>query len=508
MKKIVKYFIAIWIIATIIFVVMANRGLHQMFGGLTNEVDYTQFDAKMTPVAISNINILAPDGLSFIAGQTVYINDGLIVSIDTLGKDMPHVQIINGEGKYLIPGLTDAHIHLFRSPNDLLLYVANGVTQVRELIGEEKHLKWKQEIKDGRIGPDMYVASPRLGSFGLMEGWFMSWSQGFDNITNAKEAEKAVREYHRKGYDGIKVYSQLNKESYEAICKTAQSLDMPVMGHIPLSTELSDIYQSSQSEIAHFEEIMNALNREFGYYNWENEEDFFAFINKRSEEVANNLINNNIVVTSTLWGTENMMNHKFNLEASLREVELEYVNPGLVEWSEYAPGGLGWLPEVYRNKLPENLTPDEIAGRKGYWKTYAEAEKLVAKNMIDLGVKIMAGTDANIPLKVPGFSLHDELESLNNAGMTPAHILQSATSIPAEWMNNNAGKILIGRKANLVLLDQNPIHNISNTRTINTVILNGRILDRTILDEMLNEVKKTNNSSRKKDISQYIMMEK
>lgn len=505
-KKLVLYIFIIWLIATIGFVIWAHRGLIRMYGGLTEPVDTQQFDVVAEPLLIQGVQVLSPDGRTFIPDQNVSIDNGLIVSIDSVPPaPAKPVKTIDGAGRYLIPGLTDAHVHLFKSPNDLLLYIANGVTQIRELIGEEDHLKWKQQIEAGRIGPDMYVASPRLGSFEMMEGWFMSWSQGFDNIPNAEMAQKAVKAYAEKGYDGIKIYSQLNSESYHALCEAAAAIGMPVMGHVPFTTPLADIYRSSQSEISHFEEVMNALNREFDYFNADKAEEYLAFVDSRCEDVANNLIKHDIYVTSTMWGTENIVRHKFDLEQFLSEVQLAYVNPGLAEWSAMVPrGGLGWLPAVNRFQLPDDLTEEQIAGRRKHWETYAKAEQLIASRLIKSGVKIMAGTDASLPLIVPGFSLHDELESLHHAGMSKAQVLRSATVVPAEWMGTNTGSIEAGRKANLLLLDQNPMEDIRNTRTINTVILNGRVLDRDMLDRMLAAVRQANDSSRREDISAYL----
>ncbi len=504
-KSKLKYIAIAWVVLTLLFIYLANSGLSKMYGGHTLKVDCDQFDVLQSKVTIVNVNILSPDGSSFITDQSVTIDNGLIVSIDSIGSSSSNIPTIDGQGKYLIPGLTDAHVHLFESPNDLLLYVANGVTQIRELIGSEDHLVWKKEIQQGRIGPDMYVASPRLGSFGLLEGWFMTWSQKFDNIRNASEAEKAVRKYQEMGYDGIKVYTQLNRDSYNAICKTAQSIDMPVMGHIPHSITMTDVYNSSQSEIAHFEEIMNALNREFGHYSWENAEEFLSFVRTRTIQIADSLILNNIVVTSTLWGTENLVRQKFDLDQLLKEVKLEYENPGILEWSTLVPrGGLGWLPHVNRHQLPEGLTEAETSGRREHWKTYVKVEQLVAKLLIEKKVKIMTGTDANLPMKVAGFSLHDEFGCLHRVGMSPVEILRSATVVPAEWMNNNTGKILEGMKANLVILDKNPLVDIENTKSINTVIVNGKVLNRKALDQILLAVKKANDASRKIDISQYL----
>lgn len=506
--KWIKYTVIFLIVLTSIGLIWINREGKQMYGGLTQQVNYEQFKPQEGSFAIKNINVLSPDADRIIPKQTILIEKGMIAAIDSTLSLSSETIIIDGEGKYLIPGLIDTHVHLFQSPNDLLLYLANGVTQIRELIGEESHLKWRDQIENGRIGPKMFVASPRLGSFESINGWFMSWSQGYMNIQNAEDARKTVKSLNDKGYDGIKIYSQINKESYIAITETAKSLGMPVMGHIPWDLELSDLLRYGQSDIAHFEELMNALSREFNsnrmigsFYG--KEEEFLKFIEERSEVLSNNLIKSNITVTSTLWLTESFAKQPFNLEQVLKEVELDYENPGISEWVSYIPQGLGWLPGVNRYALPENQNPEEREASKIYWETYAKATQLLASNLSRMGVKIMTGTDTNLPPAVPGFSLHDELGSLNRAGMSATQVLQSATAIPAEWLKSNSGKILPGYEADLVLLDKNPLENISNTKTINMVIAKGKVFDRDLLDQILVAVKQANDLSRKVNIDNF-----
>lgn len=507
-KKWIKYAaIVLALLMVVSFLFMARQG-KRMYGGLTERVDHTQFKPQEGAFVIKDVNILAPDGNSIIKGQTLLIENGLITAIDSTLSYPSDATIIDAAGKYLIPGLIDTHAHLFQSPNDLLLYIANGVTEIRELIGEKAHLEWREEIENGRIGPKMFVASPRIGSFESMEGWFMSISQGYMNVKNAEEARETVQSLYDQGYDGIKVYSQLTKESYLAINETAKSLGMPVMGHIPWELELSDIYENGQSDIAHFEELMNVLSREFSQKRnigsfYGNEAEFLEFVEERSNALADNLIQADITITSTLWLTESFAKQPFDLEKVLLEVELDYENPGISEWVSYIPQGLGWLPGVNRYKLPENQTADERKDSKRFWEAYAKACQILAHNLAERGVKIMTGTDSNLPPTVPGFSLHDELGSLNRAGMSPSQVLQSATAIPAAWLKSNSGKVSPGYEANLVLLDKNPLDDISNTKAISMVIAKGRVFDRDLLDKMLAAVKDANDASRKVNIDQY-----
>jgi len=504
-KKIIKYFFILLLIGSAIFAYLANQNMIKIYGGKTKIVDHTQFDITNKAVSIINVNVMSPDGTTFIPKQTVTIENGLITSIDSVPKQSKDISIINGEGKFLIPGLIDSHVHLFKSPNDLLLYVANGVTEIRELIGEEDHLLWRDEIRNGRIGPDMYIASPRLGSFEPIEGWWMNWTQGFNNIRDAKEAELMVKEYAKKGYDAVKIYSYLNKASYDAINKVAIEEDMDVVGHVPFDLELSDVLNSNQSDIAHLEELMNTFRREFGDLgDQQGANNFLTYVEKRTKEIIPDLIKNNMSVTTTLWLTESFVRQKFELENLLKEVELAYENPGISEWDEMVPGGLGWLPEVNRYKLAENLTEEDKTWLKTFWTTYGRACRIILKNLTEGGVTILAGTDTNLPPTVPGFSLHDELITMNEAGMSTYQVLQSATALPAQRLGSNTGKIMPGRKANLVLLEDNPLDTIDNTRKINTVILNGRVLDRALLNQMLEAVKFANDTSREMDINKFM----
>lgn len=502
-KKIITRSLAALALLTIGMAYLANRDMIKIYGGLTKVVDDAQFELQDRPIIVRNVNILSPDGSKFLPNRTVSIKQGLIESISSDMAYSTEANIIDGQGKYLIPGLTDSHVHLFKSQNDLLLYLANGITQVREMIGEKDHLVWRDEIDNGRLGPEMFIASPRIGSFGLIEGAFMTWSQGFLNINDPSNAVEQVKKLHSQGYDAVKIYSHINKESYFAVTNTAKSLGMRVVGHVPWSLEITDLY-SQQHEVAHLEEIMNAMNREFGGYGYNNTEEFLNYVRSRSDDIASQLRDNNIAVTTVLWLVESFVKQKFDLNTVLQEVELEYENPGISEWTERVPeGGLGWLPGVNRYQGLKKRTDAEKADSKRYWETYAKACQIILKSLIKNQVSLMAGTDTNLPPTVPGFALHDEFKSMHRAGMSAAHILRSATSEPAQWLDNNAGVIVAGKKANLVLLDQNPLEDIRHTKAINSVIINGRLLNRNTLDNILLAVKHANDVSRTRDIKHY-----
>lgn len=451
----------------------------KMYGGRTEQLDSSLYLPQGEEIiVIQHVNILSPNADSILEDKTLLIKKG---KIDRIGEDLPIPEksvVIDGTGKYLIPGLIDAHIHLFQSPNDLFLYIANGVTSIRELKGSDHHLEWREEINSGkRLGPNLFVATTKFQSKGFFSGIFLHYTQGDEILNKPKKAKNILRKLKTKGYDAIKIGTFLNEETYNVVNIAAKELEMSVVGHIPLNMPMDRLWTSNQTDVVHIEEFVKHFNREFGYVKDQNKEEFLAFVEKRGEEVAQKLVESEIVVTTTLWLTESFIRLKSQMHETLESVQLEYVNPGLVEGTFLTSRALGWLPKVNPYRLPSKLTEEQKINHLAYFDTYAKANQILLRIFNENGVTLMAGTDTNLPVLVPGFALHDELLSMQQAGMTPSQILRAATTVPAEWMNLNSGKIEEGFQAELVLLNQNPLENIANTKSIETVILRDKIIN-------------------------------
>ncbi len=503
-KKWFKRAILAILFISVISFMWVDYHIDHLWGEHTRVVDHTQFHSPQVDIVITDVDVLSADGSHMIADQTVLIEQGEI-SIIASHIELPiHIKLINGEGKYLIPGLIDSHVHLWQSPNDLLLYIANGVTHVRELNGSDEHLKWKQEIINGRIGPNLFVASSRFNSNSLFQSWFQKWAMKITSINSLNSAENLVKEFAAKGYDAIKTYTFISNQDYWALNKATQKVGIPLLGHTPINMELSDVWKSNQKELAHIEELVKALIREFDGYNYKNADEFLYYVKGRSDEIALNLFNNKIAVVSTIWLMESFSPQKMNLKKTLNEVQLAYVNPGIIEKSPITSRAMGWLPDSNIYRWSPNLTNEKKWQYNVYWKTYAKAHHILLRSMVDKRVTILAGTDANVPVAVPGFSLHDELISLTQSGMSASQALISATSMPAAWMKENSGKIQAGYKADLLLLNKNPLENIENTKSIDSVIRNGHFYNRTTLNAMLKAIKKANDESRTVDIDEYL----
>ncbi|ABI77667.1 amidohydrolase family protein [Hyphomonas neptunium ATCC 15444] len=501
------------LLAVAVLFILINRDVDRVYGGQTGVAGHAPFQAEAKPTAITHVSVLSPDGTEMLANRTVLLENGEIVSVAPDGEVPDGMFVIDGEGKFLIPGLIDSHVHLQRSPNDLLLYVANGVTQIRSMGGSDADLALKREIENGRIGPRFYVSSTAMASAtgltsagpdwfsGPVAIWFAELAFNMHSTSSSEQAAEDARSFIQKGYDGIKLYGFLDMDSYRAILDVADELDVPSAGHLPDAMPLSELRTTKLREIAHIEEIVKGLLLEFGSFRSQGGEAFIEFVESRKAEIISDLVANDVAVHSTLWLTESFKKQVFDLEAALAEVPLEYANPGIVEGNSVL--GLGWLPARNKFHTYAGNTPEEIARNKAFWDAREEAHHILLKAMVEGGVTVLAGTDANAWLTIPGFSLHDELQSLSRAGMSPAQAIYAATAAPAQIIRNNAGIIETGRRADLVLLNENPLTDIENTTSIDTVILNGRILDRAQLDAMLEAVRETNAESRKFDLELY-----
>jgi uncharacterized protein (UPF0333 family) len=229
MKKatIKKWFKRLSLAALIISIITyfyVDYQIDHLWGAHTKVVDSKQFNVPQEKIAIIHVTILAMDGKKMIPNQTVIIDKGVIIAVGSDLKADKNIKTIDGTGKYLIPGLIDSHVHLWQSPNDLFLYIANGVTQIRELNGSLEQLKWRDEIKAGRIGPKIFVASSRINSNGVISAWLQKWAMKITSINAFNNAHDVVQKFKKQGYDAIKTYTFINNNDYWALSKATKKL--------------------------------------------------------------------------------------------------------------------------------------------------------------------------------------------------------------------------------------------------------------------------------------------
>lgn len=280
-------------------------------------------------------------------------------------------------------------------------------------------------------------------------------------VKNPDEARNAVVKAHQDGYDRIKVYSFLSKESYDTIIKTAGSLKMGVDGHIPVSLSVKYVLESGQDMIAHSEEVMK-FARNFS----DAQINYFAKIAARSK----------------IWMTPTLITSR-NIIAVLKDHKKEFSKPDTIYLHPMSMGIWSFIYENLYKKMPEQIRQKVELG-------YTLFQGKFTKRVYDNGGRLLIGTDALIPSTVPGVSLHEELEELVSIGLTPYQALRISTTNAFEFLGelDKSGTISPGKTANLVLLEKNPLENISNTKTISGVLINGSWISKKEIQDKLAEI--------------------
>ena len=470
-------------------------------GEFTKRINPNLFVENYEIIGIKDVSVLVMGDSLYFAEKNIVLESGKIRSIDSVSFLRPEINYIDGYGKFLIPGLIDTHVHLENSKNDLYLYLANGVTSVFEMFGTSKHLEWKQAQKHGSISPRIRVSSSKIASkSGIWPKFEKYIDGGALHYTSEKTAREAVEGLKKQGYDALKLSSHLNQEIYRAVNDEASIHNIPVVGHLPIDVDLDTLYTSHQSQLAHVEEILKNVIHSFGGLNGENTQEFLKYLKVEADSIAKKLKRNNISVSTTIWLMESLPKQTLNVSEFLKTIQLEYVNPGILEGSNAKKG---WLPGSNNYELTD-LSEEDREWEALFWKTYVEGIHIVTQALVSNNATILVGTDANVSGVVPGFSLHDELQSLSNLGISNHKILRATTVDAARFMEIESGEIRQGYNADLLLLSKNPLEDIRNTGSIERVFFGTYTINKEGLDNLLSAIKKVNNENRSTNITEYI----
>jgi hypothetical protein len=408
--------------------------------------------------------------------QTVVIEGNQIASVST-SDDAEAIPpgAIDGHGAYLIPGLWDMHVHV-HDTDELPLYVANGITGVRMMAGEKDTAKLRAELAKATPSPEIFLASA------IVDGPSPTWPSSIV-IKNPADARRAVDQIKAGGADFIKVYNGIPKSAYFALAEEAKTQGLTFVGHVPDAITVQEASDAGQHSIEHLTGIALACSdRQQGLMGDVQRARFFR---DRQLALANAYNSYNAAKCQALF-SEFRRNDTWQVP-TLTVLEM---------WGRLDDGKftsdkrLAYVGRRSRERWDERLRVQRrMWGNLQYSmeRQIFSADKKIVGMMFQAGVRIMAGTDAMNPYCIPGFGLHDELALLVDAGLTPLAALQAATINPAQFMGRNTqlGTITASKRANLVLLSDDPLIDIHNTTHIQAVWLQGEYFDRAALDKML-----------------------
>lgn len=436
-------------------------------------------------VAIENVTVVVPGKAQSLADQTVVVQRGVFTAVGKGAKVPEGARRIDGTGKFLIPGLWDMHVHWY-DESALGLFTANGVTGVRVMWGMPMQKDWRRRAALGAmVGPRIVTAGP------IVDGADPVW-EGSTSFTDPERAGMFVLNHRADEWDFIKVYSLLRRGAFFALAAEAKSQGVPVAGHVPLSVSLLEAAKAGQKSNEHLGgflmdlrpdaaemrlKIDAALGEEggkakaFGLMRSPGPAPDAAAIERYAKALAK----------TKMWQCPTLV--------VLRNISL-LDKPSFVQDArlKYMPAEIreSWNPSKdFRFKA--RTAADWEKSRADY-----EAKKALVLPLFRAGNKLLAGTDCLNPYCFPGFSLHDELALLVEAGLTPTQALECATVNPARFFGTSKAMGLVkkGYVADCVLLSRDPLLDIRNTTSIVSVVQGGRVYDRAELDGMLKAVEK------------------
>jgi Amidohydrolase family len=408
-------------------------------------------------LAFVGVNVVPMDRNGVLNNQTVIVQDGRIAHVGPAGSTrVPDGALrLEGRGKYLIPGLGEMHGHIPSTlqPREfveavLFLYVANGVTTVRGMQGSPGQLDLRERAKRGELMvPNLYLAGPGFSG---------------KTIKSVEEATQRVRQQKAEGWDLLKVLPGLTRDQYDAMARTAKEVGISFAGHVPADVGLLHAIRSGQETFDHLDGYIEYLQGEKGPVT----EAKFQEISKLTREAGVW-----VVPTMALWET---LRGTADLATLLAFPELKYMPLEQIQQWRSAQESL-----LKNSDFNQDVARNVIKNRMR-----------LLKVLDDGGVKILLGSDAPQRFSVPGFSIHREMKRMADAGMKPYDILRSGTYNVGLYLKDkdNFGTIEVGKRADLILLDANPLEDIGNIARRSGVMVRGRWLAEREIQSRLDKI--------------------
>lgn len=467
--------------------------------GFAQNIDTQNLDNSISTLEpkflIQNVNIINVKNGQILSDHSIVVSDGIIKSIIPIKNVVTSnfSNVIDAKGSFLIPGLWDMHAHL-RGNNlppqittdwMMPLLIANGVTGVRDMTSScetvdqgpvclEEMREWQKEIEMGTLyGPRILS----LSSFQLNPPWEYEYSK--------KEIIQMVETFDEQNIDLIKVYTRLSPRAYNQVMHEAKKYNIPLGGHIPLRMTVSEASTKGLRSLEHARDFLfdcypdsksfrkSAISQDPPIDIMYNMVD--QFDEKKCQEIFQ------VMIKNKTWYVPTHLTRR--MEAFADNFEFRNDNR-----NQYIPK---MLLDSWNNDADRVVAIDSTKyGREAFMKFYRKGLEITGEAH-DAGVRIIVGTDGGDSFVYPGFGVHDELKELVKAGLTPLEAIQAATIHAAEFLNlqETYGSIEIGKKADFILLKDNPLVNIENTQIIKAVIYRGEYLNSDRLNSFLDKAK-------------------
>jgi len=430
-------------------------------------------DNRQREIVFKSVNVIPMDKERVIENQTVVVKNGKIIAMGDAAKVKisKGALVIDAKGKYLTPGWAEIHAHV--PPIDdiepmkevLILYLANGITTIRGMLGHQKHLELRAKINSGEIlGPHFYTTGPSFNG---------------QTVKTAQRGVEMVREQKAAGYDFLKLHPGLTRETFPAIAKTAQEVGIPFVGHVSFNVGVWRAIDAHYSTIDHLDGFIEALTPGIDTLVEQETGLFGAWIADRAEtnmipKLMTGLRQNHIRVVPTQALAERYLS-PLPASAFLNAPEMKYMkSEQLKSW------------ENAKNSYNNNPNFSEERAKK----LIQIRRKLIVECQKN-GVELLLGSDAPQIFNVPGFAIHHEMKYLVDAGLTPYETLRTGTANVASYLKKpDSGTIKVGNVSDLVLLSGNPLTDINQTRHIEGVMIGTNWLSKSYIEKELKKLEK------------------
>jgi len=435
----------------------------------------TQEKISESAIVITNANIIDVTNGTVLEKRHIIIDSGKIHMIALEIKDVQkYTTVIDGKGKYIIPGLAEMHAHIptpstqeTRINETLFLYLSNGITTIRGMLGHPSHLVLRDKAKSGEIvSPRIFTSSPSLNG---------------NSIKTTTEATEKVTTYKNDGYDFLKIHPGIKLEVFNQVVKTAKEVGIPFAGHVPVNVGVRHAIKSGYASIDHVDGFLEGLVPESKNVD-PNDNGFFGynFTPLADTSTIDELVS--LAKEHQVWivPTQSLYERWFapiTADELLKDPEMKYMPTSTLE---------NW------KQRKNQYTINNPKFNEDQWQQFNTIRRQLIKRLQENGHGILLGSDAPQLFNVPGFSIHHEIEGMIGAGLSPLEILQSGTINPATYvgMQDHFGQIKEGFSADLVLLDANPLEDIKALKNISGVMLRGKWISKEMINSKLSEIAK------------------